>query len=70
MLAIAVAGQAMLALALLGVGLWGRSRAGALPTSSLGEEERRRRATVMIRGAWVSIGLGTMFAVSALLALL
>lgn len=69
MLAVAVCGQALLAVALIGVGLWGRSRSTGLPASSLEGEERRRRAAVIERGAWGSILIGVLFAASAVVAL-
>jgi hypothetical protein len=70
MWAVAVAGQVALAVALVGLGLWGTSRSSRLPPSALGEDERRRRARTLARGAWVCVGLGGLFAVSTLIALL
>jgi hypothetical protein len=62
--------QAVLAVGLVGLGVWGRGAAGRLPAASLGTDERARRAGILHRGATVCVLLGALFAVTTVVAAL
>ncbi|MCE3554473.1 MULTISPECIES: hypothetical protein [Pseudonocardia] len=65
-----VLAQALLAVALVALGLWGRAAAGTLPARSLPPEERERRSRVLHRGGTGCVLLGALFAVTTVTALL